>query len=105
MTDEVLDYVGGQKDLEDGIIRTIGDPAMRFGEDKLRMLRAVRFASRFGYILEMNTMTAIQKLAPQIRQVSAERVRDELTKMLTEGRARLAFFMLYASAAFAAGSA
>jgi len=97
LTDEVLDYVGGRKDLEDGIIRTIGDPEKRFGEDKLRMLRAVRFASRFGYILEMNTMTAIQKLAPQISQVSAERVRDELTKMLTEGKARLAFFMLYAS--------
>src|SRR5689334_5352047 len=97
LTNEVLDYVGGQKDLEAGIVRTIGDPEKRFGEDKLRMLRAVRFASRFGYILEMNTMTAIQKLAPQVSQVSAERVRDELTKMLTEGKARLAFFMLYAS--------
>ncbi|HEY6184045.1 MAG TPA: CCA tRNA nucleotidyltransferase [Terriglobales bacterium] len=97
LTNEVLDYVGGQKDLEAGIIRTIGDPEKRFGEDKLRMLRAVRFASRFGYILEMGTMNAIQKLAPQISQVSAERVRDELTKMLTEGKARLAFFMLYAS--------
>jgi poly(A) polymerase len=97
LSDEVFDYVGGRKDLEDGIIRTIGDPEKRFGEDKLRMLRAVRFASRFGYILEMNTMTAIQKLSPQISQVSAERVRDELTKMLTEGKARLAFFMLYAS--------
>jgi poly(A) polymerase len=97
LTNEVLDYVGGQKDLEAGIIRTIGDPEKRFGEDKLRMLRAVRFASRFGYILEMGTMNAIQKLAPQVSQVSAERVRDELTKMLTEGKARLAFFMLYAS--------
>ncbi len=97
LMNEVLDYVGGQKDLEAGIVRTIGDPEKRFGEDKLRMLRAVRFASRFGYILEMNTMTAIQKLAPQVSQVSAERVRDELTKMLTEGKARLAFFMLYAS--------
>ena len=97
LTDRVLDYVGGRQDLEQGIIRTIGDPEKRFGEDKLRMLRAVRFASRFGYILEMNTMTAMQKWAPQISQVSAERVRDELTKMLTEGKARLAFFMLYAS--------
>jgi poly(A) polymerase len=97
LTDEVLDYVGGRKDLEAGIIRTIGDPEKRFAEDKLRMLRAVRFAARFGYILERGTMEAIQKLAPQIHQVSAERVRDELTKMLTEGRARLAFFMLYAS--------
>jgi poly(A) polymerase len=97
LTDEVLDYVGGRKDLEAGIIRTIGDPEKRFAEDKLRMLRAVRFAARFGYILERGTMEAIQKLSPQISQVSAERVRDELTKMLTEGRARLAFFMLYAS--------
>src|SRR3954468_19962425 len=97
LTNEVLDYVGGRKDLEAGIIRTIGDPEKRFAEDKLRMLRAIRFAARFGYILERGTMEAIQKLAPQISQVSAERVRDELTKMLTEGRARLAFFMLYAT--------
>src|SRR4051794_37473308 len=97
LTDEVFDYVGGRKDLEAGIIRTIGDPEKRFAEDKLRMLRAVRFAARFGYILERSTMEAIQKLAPQISQVSAERVRDELIKMLTEGRARLAFFMLYAT--------
>jgi poly(A) polymerase len=61
------------------------------------MLRAVRFAARFGYLLESGTMKAIQKLAAQIHEVSAERVRDELTKMLTEGRARLAFFMLYGS--------
>ncbi len=94
---QVLDYVNGRADLERGIIRTIGNPEARFAEDKLRMLRAVRFAARFGYILDMATMTAIQKLAPQISQVSAERVRDELTRMLTEGRARLAFFMLYAT--------
>src|SRR5882762_8230370 len=74
LTDEVLDYVGGRKDLEAGIIRTIGDPEKRFAEDKLRMLRALRFAARFGYILEAGTMTTIQKLAPQIHQVSAERV-------------------------------
>ena len=97
LTGEVLDYVGGRKDLDDGILRAIGDPEKRFAEDKLRMLRAVRFASRFGYILERGTIEGIQKLAPQIDQVSPERVRDELTKMLTEGRARLAFFMLYAS--------
>jgi poly(A) polymerase len=97
ITGQVLDYINGRADLERGIIRTIGNPEARFAEDKLRMLRAVRFASRFGYILDMATMTAIQKLAPQIGQVSAERVRDELTKMLTEGRARLAFFMLYAT--------
>jgi poly(A) polymerase len=90
----VLDYVGGQKDLEAKIIRAIGDPALRFTEDKLRMLRAVRFAARFEYAIEPATRAAIQELAPQIHQVSRERVRDELTKMLIEGHARRAFELL-----------
>jgi poly(A) polymerase len=93
-TNEVLDFVGGRKDLETGIIRTIGDPERRFTEDKLRMLRAVRFTARFGYAIEPKTFQAIQKLASQIHQVSRERVRDELSKMLTEGRARQAFLLL-----------
>jgi len=97
MTDEVLDYVNGQQDLKAGIIRTIGQPGHRFTEDKLRMLRAVRFAARFGYQIEPQTMAAIQELAPEIRQVSRERVREELTKMLTEGRAKPAFELLDAS--------
>src|SRR5438309_8834657 len=91
--DEVLDFVGGRKDLEAGVIRAIGEPERRFAEDKLRMLRAVRFAARFGYTIEPVTFAAIQK-APQIHQVSRERVRDELTKMLTEGHARSAFLLL-----------
>src|SRR5881398_394561 len=91
--DEVLDFVGGRKDLDAGIIRAIGEPERRFAEDKLRMLRAVRFAARFGYSIEPVTFAAIQK-APQIHQVSRERVRDELTKMLTEGHARSAFLLL-----------
>jgi poly(A) polymerase len=91
---EVLDFVGGQQDLKAKIIRAIGEPEPRFAEDKLRMLRAVRFAARFGYAIEPKTFAAIQKLAPQIRQVSRERVRDELTKMLTEGKAREAFLLL-----------
>jgi poly(A) polymerase len=91
---EVLDYVGGQKDLEKKIIRAIGDPALRFAEDKLRMLRAVRFAARFEYAIERATFAAIQQLAPQIHQVSRERVRDEITKMLIEGQARRAFELL-----------
>jgi poly(A) polymerase len=94
VTNDVLDYVGGRKDLDAGIIRTIGDPEWRFAEDKLRMLRAVRFAARFGYAIELNTFRTIQKLASQINQVSQERVRDELGKMLTEGRARQAFLLL-----------
>jgi poly(A) polymerase len=94
VTNEVLDYVGGQEDLRARIIRTIGDPGLRFAEDKLRMLRAVRFAARFGYAIEPQTFGAIQKLAAGIHQVSRERVRDELTKMLIEGHARQAFLLL-----------
>ena len=85
---EILDFVGGRDDLNAGIIRAIGDPDRRFAEDKLRMLRAVRFAARFDYRIDPATMAAIQKLAPQIHQVSCERVREELTRMLTEGRAQ-----------------
>ena len=91
---EVLDFVGGRKDLEGQVIRAIGDPERRFTEDKLRMLRAVRFAARFGYAIDPPTFRAIQKLAPQIHQVSQERVRDELSKMLTEGEAKNAFLLL-----------
>src|ERR1700723_1235344 len=93
-TNEVLDFVGGRDDLRDGIIRAIGQPEARFREDKLRMLRAVRFAARFGYAIESETLRAIQKLAPEIGQVSAERLRDELTKLLTEGAARRGFELL-----------
>jgi len=92
--DRVLDFVGGRDDLRAHIIRAIGNAEHRFQEDKLRMLRAVRFAARFQYEIEPETFTAIQRLAPFIRQVSRERVRDELTKMLTEGHARTAFELL-----------
>jgi poly(A) polymerase len=91
---EVLDFVGGRDDLKTGIIRTIGDPERRFGEDKLRMLRAVRFAARFEYSIEPATFAAMRKLAEQIQVVSRERVRDELTRMLTEGHGRRAFLLL-----------
>ncbi|SEB67413.1 CCA tRNA nucleotidyltransferase [Terriglobus roseus] len=90
----VLDFVGGQDDLHAGIVRAIGDPERRFREDKLRMLRAVRFAARFGFEIEHSTMQAMQQQAAAISQVSNERVRDELTKMLTEGHARRAFELL-----------
>lgn len=93
-TGEVLDYVGGRADLEAGIIRAIGDPERRFTEDKLRMLRAVRLASRFGYRIELRTFASIQAHAAQIHAVSAERVRDELTRVLTEGAARRGFELL-----------
>jgi poly(A) polymerase len=91
---EILDYVGGREDLQRGVIRTIGEPYQRFTEDKLRMLRAVRFAARFGYTIEAQTFTAIRELAAQIHQVSRERVRDEILKMLIEGHARRAFELL-----------
>ncbi len=93
-TAEVLDYVGGREDLQRGVIRSIGYPYQRFLEDKLRMLRAVRFAARFGYTIDAQTFTAIRELAAQIHQVSHERVRDEILKMLTEGQARRAFELL-----------
>jgi poly(A) polymerase len=93
-TNEVLDYVAGRNDLRTGNIRAIGQPEARFREDKLRMLRAVRFAARFGYAIEPETLRAIQKLAPEVVQVSAERLRDELTKLLTEGSARRGFEQL-----------
>jgi len=94
VTREVLDFVGGRPDLERGVIRAIGDPHLRFFEDKLRLLRAVRFAARFGFGIEDGTLAAIRELAPKIHQVSQERIRDEILKMLTEGRARRAFELL-----------
>jgi poly(A) polymerase len=94
ISDELLDFVGGRKDLETKIIRAIGDPERRFSEDKLRMLRAVRFAARFEYVIDSATFASMQKLANEIEVVSRERVRDELTRMLTEGHARRAFLLL-----------
>jgi poly(A) polymerase len=94
---QVLDFVGGQADLSAGVIRAIGDPTLRFQEDKLRMLRAVRFAARFSYTIEPATLHAIQHHASEVNTISAERVRDELTKMLIEGKARRAFELLDAT--------
>ncbi|MGB7730116.1 MAG: CCA tRNA nucleotidyltransferase [Candidatus Acidiferrum sp.] len=93
-TNEVLDYVGGRPDLQAGIIRAIGDPERRFTEDKLRMLRAVRFAARFGYTIESKTFEAIRAHASEIDSVSAERIHEELSKLLTEGAARRGFELL-----------
>ena len=93
-TEQVLDYVGGREDLKAGIVRAIGRAEDRFREDKLRMVRAVRFASRFHYAIEAQTFAAIVKLAPEIHQVSPERLRDEVTKLLTEGSARRGFELL-----------
>src|ERR1051326_3115816 len=89
-----VDYVGGLEDLRLGIIRAIGDPARRFDEDHLRMLRAIRFAARFGFQIEPATMAAIRELHARIARVSPERVRDELVRILTEGAARRGFELL-----------
>ncbi|GAC1634510.1 MAG: HD domain-containing protein [Candidatus Acidiferrum sp.] len=91
---EILDFVGGREDLKAGVVRAIGNADKRIEEDKLRMLRAVRFAARFGFEIEAETFRSICKQVENIHQVSAERVRDELTKMLTEGAAGNAFRLL-----------
>ena len=80
---KILDYVGGQEDISKGIIRTIGSPAERFTEDKLRMIRAARFACRFNFPIHEDTRQAIIQLAKNIHVVSAERIREELEKILT----------------------
>jgi poly(A) polymerase len=81
LTEKIHDWVGGEKDLRAKIIRTIGQPEARFGEDHLRLLRAVRFAAQLDFEIEAATLAAVQKLAPKIKLISAERVRDELLKL------------------------
>jgi poly(A) polymerase len=90
-----LDFVRGREDLAAGIVRAIGDPNLRFGEDKLRMLRAVRFAARLAFVIDPVTFAAIRQRAAEIELVSAERVRDELTRILTEGGAARGFALLH----------
>jgi poly(A) polymerase len=96
-TKEVLDFVGGREDLGRRIVRAIGDPNVRFREDHLRMLRAIRFAARLGFEIEPATFRAIGENAAAIAHISAERIRDELARILTEGGARRGFEMLDAS--------
>jgi poly(A) polymerase len=88
LSGEVLDYVGGRADLDQRIVCAIGDAERRFSEDHLRMLRAVRFAARLNFSIAPDTLAAIQRLAPAICKISAERVRDELIRILMEGGAR-----------------
>lgn len=94
LTGEVIDYVGGEADIRAKRVRAIGDPRERFGEDRLRMLRAVRFACQLGYTLDADTAAAIRELAPNVLSVSAERIRDELQKTLTGPRPDLGVRML-----------
>ncbi|MGH9677461.1 MAG: CCA tRNA nucleotidyltransferase, partial [Candidatus Acidiferrum sp.] len=91
---EVLDFVDGRADLKNRLIRAIGEPDRRFAEDKLRLMRAVRFAARFDFEIEASTFRSIRRHVAEIHQVSPERLREELTKMLKEGASRLAFELL-----------
>ncbi len=93
-TDQLLDYVNGRADLDACLIRAIGEPAARFREDHLRLLRAVRFASRLGFAIEPVTLAAMGELAPLAAQVSPERTRDEISRILTSGSARAGFELL-----------
>lgn len=93
-TGAVLDYVGGADDLRNRVIRAIGDPARRFEEDHLRMLRAVRFAARLGFEIEKGTLVAMRSAAAAISRTSPERIRDEISRILTEGGARHGFELL-----------
>ena len=92
--ERVIDYIGGQSDIAAGIVRAIGDPHKRFEEDKLRILRAIRFGARLGYSIEERTWDAVLAMAPKIGQVSSERIREELVRILTEGQAARGMRML-----------
>ena len=89
-----LDFVGGRADLEAGLVRAIGKPQERFAEDRLRMLRAIRFAARLGFTIEEETQRSIEEQAAEIEEISAERIRNELNCILTEGGARRGFELL-----------
>jgi poly(A) polymerase len=95
ISDELLDWVGGRDDIRARSIRAIGDPDLRFDEDKLRLLRAVRFAARFDYSIEQKTYEAIRHAAPRLAEVSLERLRDELVRVLTGPHAGRAFRLLH----------
>lgn len=96
-TGDVVDLAGGRADLDARLIRAIGEPAERFAEDHLRLLRAVRFAARLGFTIEPATFAAIRRLAPDILRISTERIRDELTRILIEGGARRGLELLDAT--------
>ena len=93
----ILDYVGGRDDLASRVLRAIGNPERRFAEDKLRMLRAIRFAARLDLEIEQGTFAALRAQAASITKVSTERIAQELTRMLTEGNARRAVELLDSS--------
>jgi poly(A) polymerase len=85
--DRVIDLVGGRRDLRAGMIRAIGNPAERFAEDHLRILRAIRFAARLNFVIDPDTWTAMQRNASSIARIAAERIGEELVRIMTEGGA------------------
>jgi len=93
-SDKIIDYIDGRADIEKKIIRTIGDPEKRFNEDFLRILRAIRFAANLNFVIEPATQQAIRKNSAKIKQISAERLREELGKILTRGGARHGFELM-----------
>lgn len=97
LKDKFIDYVGGQADLAQKIVRAIGNPLDRFREDKLRLLRAIRFAAALDFAIEPKTWEAVQTMAPEVKAVSAERIRDELDKIWTGPRPALGLDLLDAS--------
>ena len=94
LSGELFDFVGGRSDLAGRVIRAIGDPRKRFAEDHLRMLRAVRFAARLGFTIDPATLEAIRLEASSITRISPERIREELSRILTEGNVRRGFELL-----------
>jgi poly(A) polymerase len=94
LSGRVADFVGGQTDLRRGVIRAIGDAHARLAEDRLRMLRAARLAARLGFTIEPATLAAIRDAAPTITGIAAERIGDEVVKILTEGAARRGFELM-----------
>ena len=97
LDDRVIDLVEGRRDLDQRRIRAIGDPEQRFQEDRLRMIRAVRFAASLNFVIEDSTFAAVQRLAPTIVDIAAERRGDEITRILTEGGAQRGFELLDAT--------
>ena len=97
VADRLIDYVHGRSDIQRKLIRTIGDPSVRFAEDKLRMLRAIRFSCALGFRIVPETWDAIRQAAPDILQISWERIRDELTKLFTGPAPDAGLNLLYRS--------
>jgi poly(A) polymerase len=96
-TDRLIDLVGGRRDLEARLVRAVGDADARFREDRLRMLRAVRFAARLDFDIDADTFAAVRAEAATITDMAWERIGDEVVRILTEGRARRGFELLEAS--------